>query len=147
MAPRETRAALVSVHPQWAHALMDGRKGVEFRKAGVSPDIRIAIIYATSPVKQVVGWIEIEEVVFGSPRTLWRKFGSQGCIDRAQFMRYYAAAERGAAIVVKAAHPFTTPKPLGHIAGVVRPPQSFQYVPASVAAALMDLSGDRRLSA
>ena len=52
------RIILMSIHPEYAEALLDGTKTVELRKSPVAGDISHIVIYATAPVQRVLGWVE-----------------------------------------------------------------------------------------
>ena len=46
----DRRIALMSIRPQFAAAILDGSKRVEFRKRPLAADIGTVVIYATKPV-------------------------------------------------------------------------------------------------
>ncbi|TDO14615.1 putative transcriptional regulator [Mycobacterium sp. BK086] len=118
----------MSVHPKYADAIMDGRKRVEFRKRRLADDVTVVWVYATAPVKRIVGYFEVGSTVTGSPRSLWRQFKTVGCIDRTDFYRYYAATSVGAGIQIKRATRLATPIPIADLLPSGVPPQSFAYV-------------------
>ncbi len=43
--------ALMSIHPQYANAIVEGTKRVEFRKRPLARNVTHVIVYATAPVK------------------------------------------------------------------------------------------------
>ena len=70
----------MSIHPEYAEALLDGMKTVELRKSGVADDVSHIVIYATAPVRRVLGWVEAVRVEHGSPSAIWRKHRARtGC--------------------------------------------------------------------
>ena len=132
----DRRVALVSIHPRHANAILDGTKQFEFRRAAYPAESRYVVIYATAPVQRVIGWFEIDMIERGSPSTLWRRFGPLGAIDRETFRRYYRACPVGAAIRVRGPVRLEDPMPLAALESSLKPPQSFQYLSASAAAAV-----------
>jgi predicted transcriptional regulator len=120
----------MSVHPRYAEAIMDGRKKVEFRKRPLAADVSLVWVYATAPIQLVVGSFEVSATVTASPRSLWRRFRGVGCIDRADFDRYYANSVVGVGIQINAANRLPAPMPIGDILPSGVPPQSFAYVGA-----------------
>lgn len=121
----------MAIHPHYAEAILRGTKHVEFRKRRLAHDIRRVIIYATSPVQQVVGEFSIREIVVDHPDSIWERFGDVGEIDRASFGAYYANTEQAVALVVGDAKRYAKPQPLRELANSPSVPQSFSYLPAT----------------
>lgn len=122
------RIALMSIHPEFAEALFDGRKAVEFRRIAPRSRISHIVVYATRPVGAVIGVLEVERVERQSPERLWRLFGRVGGIERTRFFEYFAGAAEGAALVVRKAHRLKKPVTLSQKGLPRRPPQSFSYL-------------------
>jgi len=129
--------ALLSIRPEYAEAILNGSKRVEFRRTRFSRDVSIVVIYATQPVGKVVGWFEVEAIETGSPARLWSEFRNCGGITRSQFLAYYDGSETGYAIRVRQAHRLPQARPLKAAAGLDRALQSFAYLEASKAGKLI----------
>lgn len=56
---RVGRVALISIRPRYAHAILDGRKTVEFRKRRLAEDVTHVVIYSTRPDRAVIGFFEL----------------------------------------------------------------------------------------
>jgi predicted transcriptional regulator len=84
------------------------------------------VVYATTPIRKVIGWFEVAGLEDGSPSHLWRKFGATGGISALEFRTYYAKHRRGTAIMVGDVVTLDEPMPISSL-GVV-PPQSFRYL-------------------
>ena len=132
------RFALMSIHPKYANAILDGSKRVEFRKRRLPDDIDRVVIYATSPIKAVVGEFMVREQVTNTPSALWREFGNYGVgVSRdalmvyfEDFRGYFAGRQnesRGTAIVIASPITYDEPRPLADY-GIVHPPQSWRYL-------------------
>lgn len=122
--------ALMSIHPKYAHAILDGKKTVEFRKRRLREGITHVVIYATRPEKVVLGYFEVGSQEEETPRGLWERFGADGVIDESDFFSYYDGKATAVGITVANATKLRAPRHLGEALGVSRPPQSFQYLPA-----------------
>ncbi len=63
---------LLSIKPKFAEAIIDGRKRYEFRKIKfANKDINRVYIYATSPVKKIIGVFKLSSIIEDSPHALW----------------------------------------------------------------------------
>jgi len=122
------RVALMSIHPQYAHAILDGSKRVEFRKRRLAADIDRVVIYATAPVMEIVGEFTVSGQIVGSPEELWDEFESVAGIDRDGFFEYYANSPEAVGIVVDATIRYDEPQPLDDVDPGGRPPQSVKYL-------------------
>lgn len=125
------RSALMSIRPQFANAILDGSKTVEFRKRALAGDVRRVVIYTTSPVQAVVGEFTIASQVIGSPKALWRRFSKVAGIDRAAFFAYFDGSTDAVGIVIDSVVEYKEPRSLDEIEPGKRPPQSFVYINAA----------------
>lgn len=121
----------MSIHPVYANAILDGSKRVEFRKRPLADDIRTVLIYATSPVRRVLGHFTVAETVSATPDELWQEFGEHGGISEALFHRYYTGTERAVGLVVDQAHRLPAALPLDQIGPNISAPQSVAYLDSS----------------
>lgn len=120
---------LLSVRPEFVEAIGQGTKRYEFRKRNFArKDIDRVFIYATSPVRKVVGYIRIEKVIEGSPHDLWAE--SNGCagIEYDALMHYFGDCIYGFAFKIGERNFFESPKDLQEFRPGSNPPQSFSYL-------------------
>lgn len=132
MATKNSRTqsiVLLPIHPQYAKRILAGQKRVEFRRVRFARDVSHVVIYATSPIKRIVGYFEVSEIVRASPTSLWRAYKKSGGIDRETFSYYFAAKRLGYAIGVKSVWSLAQPKSLRVVGPFKTPPQSFAYLP------------------
>lgn len=132
------RVALMSIHPEYAEAILAGRKTVEFRKRPIGDDVTHVIVYATAPLGAVVGAFTVTGQDTTSPRRLWETFSRAAGITRVNFFQYYAGRRQGTGIRVGDVFVAEEPLPLAESLGVARPPQSYQYVPVETAREALD---------
>jgi len=137
----DRRVALLSIHPLYARALMSGEKTVEFRRRALSSETAFVIVYATAPVRMVVGWFEVDGIASDTPASLWARFGKDGHVDRQAFERYYAQCDTGSAIQVRTAVALDQPIALSELSEGMTAPQSYRYVSTDVMASLSERVG------
>jgi predicted transcriptional regulator len=119
----------MSIHQEFADAILSGEKTVEFRKRPVASDVTHVAIYVTHPISKIVGVFEVRRQVTESPTRLWRRFRNVAGNSRQRFFEYYDGRSCGTGIEVARVHPLETPLTLGGL-GLARPPQSYQYLDA-----------------
>ena len=65
---------LLSVKPRFAEAILAGEKTFEFRRALFRrPNVRMVVLYASSPVCRVVGEFHLDDVLTLDLDALWAK--------------------------------------------------------------------------
>jgi predicted transcriptional regulator len=121
----------MSIRPQYARAIINGSKTVEFRKHPLADDVTHVVIYSTVPDRAVIGVFSIAGQETLPPSELWDSFAKCGGIDEKSFFEYYAEHESGTGIRVDQVHKLACTLDLAADLGVTRPPQSFQYLPRS----------------
>jgi predicted transcriptional regulator len=92
----QKNALLLSIRPLHAEKILDGTKTVELRR--VLPRVGkgdVVLIYASSPVKALVGAFTVDKVVTDRPRELWEIVQGKAGITRKEFNAYYAGASEG----------------------------------------------------
>lgn len=62
------RNIVMSIHPKHAEAILNGTKTVEFRKTRPRKPFGMVIVYATAPVKRIVGQFEVSEIIAEPPK-------------------------------------------------------------------------------
>jgi predicted transcriptional regulator len=118
---------VLSIKPEFAFKIFDGTKKFEFRKAIFKNDkIKTVIVYASSPVQQVIGEFEIEKIINKDLDTLWGLTQKFSGITEDYFYQYFANREDGYAIQIKKAIRYKQPKCLRADYNLL-PPQSFAY--------------------
>jgi len=124
----------MAIHPHYADAILDGRKKVEFRKRAVAEDVTTVLIYATAPVKKIIGQFEVAHTVVTTPSALWEQLGAVGCIDESAYREYYAASDAAVGLVIDAPKRYELPVRLAALLPSPAVPQSFAYLPREVCA-------------
>ncbi len=122
------KMVLLSLKPNFAESILDGIKQFEFRKVRIKEDVQHILLYASSPIKAFVGFIEIDKIIEGHPSTLWKVAGEAGGISRQQFHKYFKGRNNGYAIKIKAIHKFKASIDPKKLMECFHPPQSFRYI-------------------
>jgi predicted transcriptional regulator len=122
------KRVLLSIHPEHAEAILDGRKCYEFRKVLFKERVGELVLYATSPVCRVIGTVEVDEIVSASPADVWEKAQHTAGVTLELFQQYYAGRSLAHAIKVRKPLRFIRSKPLSSYLRSNLPPQSFCYL-------------------
>ena len=121
----------ISVKPEFAEKIITKEKRIELRK--VRPRVRIGdyvIIYASSPVKSVVGFGLVQQIIETTPEQMWIDNSSSLGIDKVRFDSYYNGRNRAIGIKIEKIQQIT-PLPLENLRNITpnfQPPQVYRYV-------------------
>jgi len=119
---------LLSIRPEFASKIFNGSKRFEFRRVIFKrTDIKQVVVYASSPVKKLIGEFKIDTIISGEPINLWRETQSHAGISKKRFFDYFLNTSLGYAIKVKDYSLYDTPLHIEESLGV-SPPQSFMYL-------------------
>jgi predicted transcriptional regulator len=118
---------VLSIKPEFAFKIFDGTKKFEFRKAIFkNTKIKTVIVYASSPVQQVIGEFDIERIINKDIDSLWEMTQDFSGITEDYFYQYFANRTDGFAIQIKKTKKYRQPKCLRTDYNLL-PPQSFAY--------------------
>ncbi|MFH1639530.1 MAG: hypothetical protein ABIB93_04375 [Chloroflexota bacterium] len=119
---------LLSIKPEFALKIFEGTKEYEFRRKIFKREkVTTVVVYASEPIKKIIGEFEVGEILSEEPQTLWVKTGEQAGITKERFLDYFANKTIGYAIQVKKARKYDMPLSLTNLR-IAFPPQSFQYL-------------------
>lgn len=118
----------LAINPIYAHAILSGKKTVEFRRNGVPSEIQKIVIYSTKPDQKIIGYCDVSRCVVDSPENLWQYFGDLGFISYDDFKNYYKGYEVGKCYILENPQIFKSPLPLEKCKTFSAPPQSFAYL-------------------
>lgn len=123
--------ALLAIKPLYAEKILAGEKNYEFRRTTFreTAEIELIYLYASSPVKKIVGLFISERVMEASPGELWDLFGAESGIEnREQFMSYFDGVDTGYAIEVTETHRLQQALDPHALFDEFSPPMSFHYL-------------------
>ena len=125
-------AFLISIRPRFADLIFAGSKTVELRR--VCPKVSagdLALVYVSSPVKELRGSFEVGKILTASPSALWKKIGDKSGVTRAEYFAYFKGKKQAHALVITRAWQLQSPVCLNTLRkskGGFRPPQNFHYL-------------------
>jgi predicted transcriptional regulator len=119
---------LLSIKPEYAIKIFEGTKKFEFRKVIFkNPNVKTVIVYASSPVQQVIGEFEIDDIFSFNPEAIWEMTKKYSGISEEFFYQYFADREIAHAIKIKNIKKYRIPLSIRDAFNIV-PPQSFVYL-------------------
>lgn len=119
---------VLSIKPEFAYKIFDGSKKFEFRKSIFkNTNIKSVLVYASSPVQQVIGEFEIDDILNYDLQTLWKLTQEHSGISEEFYYKYFADKDQGFAIKIKKTKKYRIPKCLRADFNLF-PPQSFAYL-------------------
>lgn len=120
---------LLSVRPIFANRILDGTKKYEYRKTIFSrTDVQKVIIYASSPIKKIVGEFQIAGIIQDKPESIWRRTRILAGVNRDFFFQYFTGKDNAYAINIKHSKKYAAPVNPWDILPDFTPPQSFMYI-------------------
>lgn len=124
---------LLSVKPCFAELILNGTKKYEYRRTIFSrADVQKVIVYASSPVKKIVGEFQIDEIIWDKPESIWLRTCTSAGISRDLFSQYFIGKDKGYAISIKHNLKYTVPIDPWNILPNFTPPQSFMYIDSDI---------------
>jgi predicted transcriptional regulator len=145
-AAAEARALLISIQPRFAAAILDGAKTIELRRTvpTLGPGA-LALIYSSTPVKALVGWACVAEIIEQAPSTLWRSHSTQTGVTAAEFRDYFAGSRTAYGLRLAGVQTANQLVSLGEMRQLeLEPPQSWRYVTSDLAATLKAQMGGQQ---
>lgn len=128
----QNRMIVLSLKPRFAEAILAGTKTVELRRT--TPKIEVptrALLYATTPVRALLGTCIITDVRSANLTALWREYGPRSELSHDEFKRYFEGLDIGTALPLSNQRSLDRIVPLHDLRAKprgFRPPQSFAYV-------------------
>jgi predicted transcriptional regulator len=121
------RTILLSIKPEFVKQIFAGTKRYEFRRRLPKEEVGKLVIYATNPVKQVMGEIKLEGLLSGTPDYIWEITKEEAGITQSRFRQYFKDTTVAYAYVLREITVYDNPKSLQDL-GILNAPQSFVYI-------------------
>jgi predicted transcriptional regulator len=120
---------LLSIKPEHVKKIFSGQKKYEFRRSVFkNKKTTHVVVYASSPVRKVVGEFEIVNILHDDVNALWERTHFLAGISEEEFFNYFSDRDKGYAIQIgktqRYLHPLSVEGKYG-----LNPPQSFAYLP------------------
>lgn len=118
---------LLSIKPEYAHKILDGTKRYEFRKHLPKKKIDRIIIYSTAPEGIVIGEVQVDDILIGSPSAVWEISKKNAGISREKYREYFKGCKNAVAFCLSNPIVYQDVVSLSDV-GVDFHPQSFVYL-------------------
>lgn len=126
-----SKIAFMPIKPIYAGRLLEGTKKYEFRKTNIKGNLSHIIIYASSPVKKIIGVAEVGSIETSCPLHLWENTKDEAGISHRAYMEYFNGSDKACAISIKHIFPLKNHLKPCEITDDFIVPQSFRYVDAT----------------
>jgi len=123
---------LLSIKPEFAFKIFDGTKGYEYRRVIFArSEVTKVVVYASHPVKRIIGEFEIRRILHDKPTSLWARTKHHAGISKKRFLDYFKNRAKGYAIEIKSIRTYSVPLSLSSLM-ISSPPQSFIYLDSNI---------------
>lgn len=128
-----TPKILISIMPKFVRKIFAGAKKIELRKRRpkfLHPKDR-ALVYASAPLQAIVGEMEIDDIVEGTPQEIWERYSEVSGVSKEFFDSYYQGHSAAAGLLIGKTFGYPTKIPLGEIRQArsgFSPPQNYLYL-------------------
>ena len=119
---------ILSIKPIYCERILSGQKKYEFRKEPIEKKNLGALMYATDPIKKLVGYFQVSRIIKDTIENLWRRFGEVGGIEEKEFFHYYKEKKIGYALKIENVRKFHEPIDPSVFFKEFSPPQTFKYL-------------------
>ena len=119
---------LLSIKPEFVEKILDGTKKYEYRKSMFKrKDISTVVIYASYPVKKVVGEFRIKRIISEDVESVWNITSESSGITKVFYDKYFQQKTMANAIEIGELIKYDRPKELADY-NIICAPQSFCYI-------------------
>lgn len=119
---------LLSIKPEFVEKIFAGTKKYEFRKTLFKRrGVKHVVIYASAPIKRVVGEFEIDEILSDDVNTVWEQTKKYSGISKEFYNLYFQNKTIANAICIGNLIKYEETKPLSDY-NIHQAPQSFCYI-------------------
>ena len=118
---------LLPIKEEYVEKILNGQKKYEYRHVLTNEKIDGIILYATAPIKRVVGEVRVIGTLEASPSSLWESTKKNAGISREKYRKYFCGKKKAKAYVLDKAVRYSKQYKLEEL-GVEKAPQSFLYL-------------------
>lgn len=123
------RNVLISIKPQYAMKILSGEKTVEVRRKSFPYTIQRAYIYASTPVRRIVGYIDVDSQDTDTPEVIWNRYKELSSIIQDDYDKYADDCCAMTAILIKRAYAYDNPLSIEEVLGDrASAPQNYCYI-------------------
>ena len=118
---------LLSIRPVFVERILNGSKKYEFRRTPFRASVRRVEIYASAPVKKIVGSFVPGKILMDTPNRLWELLWKDSGLSEEEFFGYFRGAQIGFAIPIARIESYNPSIDPYRESPSFRAPQSFVY--------------------
>lgn len=118
---------VLPIKPVYAEKILNNTKKYEFRKKICADNIDKIYLYATVPVKGIIGEAVVAEKIIMNKERMWRLAKEKAGITSSYFDQYYRNSENACAYMLDKVKRYDKLVPLKDV-GILSVPQSYVYV-------------------
>ena len=116
------------IKSKYANQILDGTKKFEYRKSKIRKNnVHSIIIYATAPVKKVIGEVEILDIIEDTPENIWNQTHEHSGIAKEDYDKYFKEKDTAVAYALGKVKRYSKEKSLAKF-DICYYPQSYVYV-------------------
>lgn len=119
---------ILPIKPRYVEKILDKEKKYEYRKQICIDNIDKIYLYATAPVKAILGEADVLEKIIMNKENLWKLTKEQSGISKDYFDDYFGKSEMASAYRLGEIEKYQKPILLSEV-GIKYVPQSYIYVP------------------
>ncbi|NOG45217.1 MAG: ASCH domain-containing protein [Calditrichaeota bacterium] len=112
---------ILSIHPHYIDKILSGDKTVELRRSFSTKWIGSkAVLYSTSPSREIKGYVTINNIEKDTPEKIWDKYKHRIGTDRNNFEKYCKNKEKIYAIEMDEIKKYVSGIPITQIEGILK---------------------------
>lgn len=117
---------VLPIYTTYAEKIYGKTKLFEYRKNKPTKNIRIVVLYETSPTSLLTGYFTISNIVADCPSVLWEETKKYAGIDKTAYDQYFKDRDIAYAYAIDQASRFDCSISLDEIG--IHPPQTLRYI-------------------
>ena len=123
----EKENIILPIKPFFVEKILSGEKKYEYRKRLCKKEVKKIYIYATAPVKKIIGETEVVSKIIMDKEKMWQETEKYAGITKEFYDKYFEHQECACAYKIGEVKKYRIPVALDSI-GIDSVPQSFVYV-------------------
>ena len=125
---QKAMTVLLSIKPEFANKIFEGTKKYEYRKSIFKRSgINKIIVYASSPIKKVIGEFSIECILNDKVDVIWEETSVFSGVSKKFYLSYFENRDNAYAIKIGEVTKYENARELKDY-NINMPPQSFIYI-------------------
>lgn len=120
-------AILLPIHTVYINRILLGEKKYEYRTRLCKEPIELILLYATTPVKKIVGEVQVLGKLSMEKEELWKATKAHAGIEHCTYLKYFSKSTIANAYMLGDVRAYKQHYPIAAV-GIEHTPQSFAYI-------------------